>query len=75
MPTTQLTNEASNPKRRCFIRPQQLPASIALLTGKEAQAEIIIERQDGSRVITAGSAKPISNSKGKLRRQLPFSKI
>ncbi len=46
--------------------PQQLPASIALLTGKEAQAEIIIERQDGSLVITAGSAKPIRNGKGEV---------
>ncbi len=46
--------------------PEQLPASVALLTGKEAQAEVVIERQDGSRVITAGSSKPIRDEKGEV---------
>jgi PAS domain S-box-containing protein len=46
--------------------PEQLPASIALLTGENAQAEVVIERRDGSRVITEGSAKPIRDEKGEV---------
>lgn len=46
--------------------PEQLPASLALLTGKNAQAEVVIERYDGSRVITKGSAKPIRNEKSEV---------
>ena len=46
--------------------PEQLPASLALLTGKNAQAKVVIERYDGSRVITEGSAKPIRDEKSEV---------
>jgi PAS domain S-box-containing protein len=46
--------------------PEQLPASQALLTGKEAKDELIIERPDGSRVIVDASAKPIIDKGGQV---------
>ena len=46
--------------------PEKLPASQALLNGKEAEDNLIIERPDGSRITVAASAKPIINEKGKI---------
>ena len=59
------SNEASNPKRRRLSAPAA-SSKHSFANWKKAQAEIIIERQDGSRVITSGSAKPISNIKGEV---------
>ena len=45
---------------------EQLPTNKALLTGKEAKDELIIERQNGSRIIVDASAKPIKDKKGQV---------
>ena len=46
--------------------PEQLPASKALLTGKEAKDELIIQRPDSSLIVVDASAKPIFDSKGQV---------
>jgi len=46
--------------------PEKLPASIALLKGEEAKAELIIERPNGLRVIVSSSAKPIVDETGEV---------
>ena len=46
--------------------PERLPASIALLTGKEAEDDLIIERPNGSRITVTVSAMPIRNEQGEV---------
>ena len=43
----------------------KLPSSRALLSGKEAKADLIIEHPDKSRIIVSSSATPIVDEKGK----------
>jgi len=46
--------------------PESLPASKALLTGKEAKDNLIIERPDGSQVIISALAIPIKEKNGEI---------
>ena len=46
--------------------PEQLPASKAILTGKEATEELIIERPDGSQIIVHASASPLTDKNGQI---------
>ena len=44
---------------------EKFPALIALSTGEEATANLIIERPDGSRILVSVSARPIRDEEGK----------
>jgi PAS domain S-box-containing protein len=46
--------------------PEKLPASVALMSGKEAKDNLIIERPDGSRIIVSASAMPIKGDDGEI---------
>ncbi len=46
--------------------PEQLPASKALLIGKEAKDVLMIERPDGSRIVVSASAVPLVNEGGEV---------
>ena len=52
--------------------PEQFPVSKALLRGKEAKDELIIERPDGSCIIVSASAKPIKDKNGQVVAAVGF---
>lgn len=46
--------------------PEQLPTSSTLITGKEVNEELIIERPDDSQIIVHASASPITDKNGQI---------
>jgi PAS domain S-box-containing protein len=46
--------------------PEQLPASKALQTGKEAKDDLMIKRSDGSLIVVSVSAVPLMNESGEV---------
>ena len=55
--------------------PEQLPASKALLTGKEAKDDLMIERPDGSRIVVSASAVPLVNEGGEVVAAVAFLRM